>query len=141
MTVALGRPAVLTDLHRTFVAADRVLRAAVELGLSGVVDEETLSWRMAVTASPETTDLLVRRYLDPLREARAFGDELVDSVRAYLDNRLNVRAAAACIPVHVNTLRYRLHRFEELTGCDLGEVDTLVEVAWVMAATGAGRPD
>jgi putative transposase len=141
MTVALGRPAVLTDLHRTFVAVDRLLRAAVELGLSGIVDEETLSWRMAVTASPETTDLLVRRYLDPLREARAFGDELVDSVRAYLDNRLNVRAAAACIPVHVNTLRYRLHRFEELTGCDLGEVDTLVEVAWVMAATGAGRPD
>lgn len=134
--VALGAPASLTELHLTTVMATRVMRTALELGLTGVIDEATLSWRLAIGTSPETTALLRQRYLVPLTDSRTFGNDLLDSVRAYLENKLNVRAAAASIPVHVNTLRYRLRRFEELTGCDLAEVNTLVEVAWVIAALG-----
>lgn len=134
--VALGAPASLTELHLTTVMATRVMRTALELGLTGVIDEATLSWRLAIGTSPETTALLRQRYLVPLSDSRTFGNDLLDSVRAYLENKLNVRAAAASIPVHVNTLRYRLRRFEELTGCDLAEVNTLVEVAWVIAALG-----
>ena len=131
--VALGRPAPLTELHRTFATVSRVVRSALYLGMTGRVDQEMLSWRMAINASPETTDVLRQRYLVPLRGSRAFGEDLIDSVRAYLDHRLNAREAAESIPVHVNTLRYRLRRFEELTGCDLGDVNTLVEVAWITA--------
>lgn len=131
--VGLGRPAPLTELHRTFATVNRVVQSALDLGLTGRVDQEMLSWRLAINTSPETTEVLRQRYLVPLRGSRAFGEDLIDSVRAYLDNRLNVRAAAESIPVHVNTLRYRLRRFEELTGCDLGEVNTLVEVAWITA--------
>lgn len=49
---------------------------------------------------------------------------------------MNIPAAARSIPVHVNTLRYRLRRFEELTGADLGDVDGLIEVSWALAAEG-----
>jgi putative transposase len=139
VTVALGRPAPLVDLHRTFATTGRVMRTAQELSLSGVVDQDTLSWRLALHASPETSELLRERYLTPLRDARTFGEELIMSVQVYLEKRLNVREAAASIPVHVNTLRYRLRRFEELTGCDLGEVNTLVEVAWVVELYAADR--
>jgi putative transposase len=34
--------------------------------------------------------------------------------------------------VHVNTLRYRLRRFEELTGTSLRCVDDLVEIWWAI---------
>ena len=125
--------APLTELHRTFATVSRVVRSALYLGMTGRVDQEMLSWRMAINASPETTDVLRQRYLVPIRGSRAFGEDLIDSVRAYLDHRLNAREAAESIPVHVNTLRYRLRRFEELTGCDLGDVNTLVEVAWITA--------
>ncbi|MGO1526946.1 MAG: PucR family transcriptional regulator [Mycobacteriaceae bacterium] len=131
--VGLGRSAPLTELHRTFATVGRVVQSALDLGLTGRVDQEMLSWRMAINASPETTDVLRQRYLVPLRDSRAFGEDLIDSVRAFLDHRLNAREAAESIPVHVNTLRYRLRRFEELTGCDLGDVNTLVEVAWITA--------
>lgn len=138
MAVGLGGPELLADLPRSFASASLALRAADSLGLRQVVEPETLSWRLAIHTSPETTDLLRRRYLDPLGEAGGFADDLVESVQAYLEHRMNIPAASKSIPVHVNTLRYRLRRFEELTGADLGEVNTLVEVSWVLAACGRG---
>lgn len=137
--LGLGSPALLTGLHRTFAMVHRVLSTAVDLGMTGIVDQDMLSWKLAVSSSPETTDMLRERYLVPLEDSRTFGEDLVTSVKAYLEHRLNVRAAAESIPVHVNTLRYRLRRFEELTGRDLGDVDTLVEVSWILVATGADR--
>lgn len=131
--VGLGGPAPLSDLSEAFAEASLVLRAAEDLGIRKVVDAECLSWRLALHRSPETTDLLRRRYLDPLRETGPFAQELVESVRAYLNNRMNAPAAAKSIPVHVNTLRYRLRRFEELTGADLGDVESLIEISWVLA--------
>jgi putative transposase len=41
---------------------------------------------------------------------------------------------ARCAHVHVNTVRYRLRRFEELTGMILDAADTVVELSWAMAA-------
>jgi len=48
---------------------------------------------------------------------------LVDSVKAWLEHDRNVPAAAAALPVHPNTLRYRLNRVRELTGLDLADPD------------------
>jgi len=48
---------------------------------------------------------------------------LVDSVKAWLEHDRNVPAAAAALPVHPNTLRYRLNRVNELTGLDLADPD------------------
>ncbi|MFI2636273.1 helix-turn-helix domain-containing protein [Streptomyces collinus] len=36
--------------------------------------------------------------------------------------------------VHVNTVRYRPRRFEELTGMSLDAADTVVELSWAMTA-------
>lgn len=135
-TVGVGQPERLENLARSFHAASLALRAAESLGRRGLVDVESLSWRLGVHTSPETTELLRERYIAPLEHAGAFRLELLESVRAYLDNRMNIPAAARSIPVHVNTLRYRLRRFEELTGADLGDVDGLIEVSWALAAEG-----
>ncbi|WP_295624326.1 CdaR family transcriptional regulator [uncultured Corynebacterium sp.] len=137
MTVGLGEPVPLQRLPESFEIATMALRAADAVGAGRLVDVERLSWRMGVHASPATTRLLRRRYLEPLADSGAFRGDLLESVRAFLDNRMSIPAAAAAIPVHPNTLRYRLRRFSELTGADLGDVDQLIEVSWAMSTLGA----
>jgi DNA-binding PucR family transcriptional regulator len=53
-------------------------------------------------------------------------------VTRYLRNDLRLEVTAAEMFVHVNTLRYRLRRFEELTGTSLRCVDDLVEIWWAI---------
>ncbi|MGO1259800.1 MAG: helix-turn-helix domain-containing protein [Brachybacterium sp.] len=141
LSLALGPPGPLARLPESFVAASRVQTAAARVGHRGLADLGTLSWRMGITASPEATELLRRRRLEPLRAEGAFGQLLQETVRAYLAHGLNIPRAAASIPVHVNTLRYRLKRFQELTGADLHEPEHLIEVSWALAAEPEhGRP-
>ncbi|MDO5492262.1 MAG: helix-turn-helix domain-containing protein [Nesterenkonia sp.] len=140
LTVGLGRPTPLHDLPRSFESASLALEAAEDVGESGVVDVEGLSWRVGIHASPETTRMLSERHLTPLEDSGVFGDHVLEAVDAYLRHRLSIPLAARSIPVHVNTLRYRLKRFGELTGADLGDVDTLVELSWVLAARSGRGP-
>lgn len=134
MTLALGPVGALESLPESFAAATRVLETALRVGHRGVADLEMLSWRMGITASPETTALLRRRHLEPLEAEGEFGQALLETVRAYLAHRLSIPRAAQAIPVHVNTLRYRLRRFQELTGADLRDPEHLIEVSWALAA-------
>jgi putative transposase len=136
--VALGPAVELPGLPASFAAAGRVLEAARAVGREGVVDLESLSWRMGIAANPEITALLHDRHLAPLRAEGQFGEHLLEAVRAYLAHGLSIPRAAASIPVHANTLRYRLKRFHELTGTDLSIPEDLVEVSWALAAE-AGR--
>ncbi|ATG50710.1 PucR family transcriptional regulator [Brachybacterium vulturis] len=134
MTLALGPAGTLEGLPESFAAATRVLETALAVGHRGIAELETLSWRMGITASPETTALLRRRHLEPLEAEGEFGQFLLETVRAYLAHGLSIPRAAASIPVHVNTLRYRLKRFQELTGADLRDPEDLIEVSWALAA-------
>lgn len=142
ITLALGPAVTLETLPESFAAATRVLETALRVGHRGLADLEFLSWRMGITASPETTALLHRRHLAPLEAEGEFGQFLLETVRAYLAHGLSIPRAAASIPVHVNTLRYRLKRFQELTGADLHDPEHLIEVSWALAAgsrpTGSG---
>jgi DNA-binding PucR family transcriptional regulator len=51
----------------------------------------------------------------------------IETLRAHLDSFGDVRAAAATLTVHPNTLRYRVRRLQELSGLDLEDpVERLV---------------
>jgi putative transposase len=140
-TVAMGPPVALGELPASFEVAVRVLAAAHRVEVDGVVDVDRLSWRMGIFTSPETTAALHDRHLAPLRSEGAFGELLVEALAAYLEHRLSIPRAAGSIPVHVNTLRYRLQRYQELTGADLKDLDTLIEISWALAARrGAAAP-
>lgn len=134
VTVAVGPPVLLEDLAESFEAASRVLEAALRVGWDGVVDAARLSWRMAIPASPETTELLHDRHVAPLLEEGAFGELLLEALDAYLAHGLSIPLAAAAIPVHVNTLRYRLKRYQEITGSNVHDPETLIEASWAIAA-------
>lgn len=134
LTVGLGQPSQLDELPRSFESASLALQAGENLGKTGVVDLERLSWRLGVHSSPETTEMLYQLHLAPLEGSGEFGQHIIEAVNAYLNHRLSIPLAARSIPVHVNTLRYRLQRFSELTGADLGDLNTLIELSWILAS-------
>lgn len=140
LVIARG-PAVPADaLPESYAVAARVLEAARQVGFTGLVDRTRLSWRMGITSSPDITARLHAQLLDPVRAEGAFGELVLEAVSAYLSHGLNIPRAAESIPVHVNTLRYRLHRFEELAEVSLQDLDTLFELAWALAAASGTHP-
>ncbi|WP_317441087.1 PucR family transcriptional regulator [Streptomyces collinus] len=140
VTAGLGPPTDLATVHRSFRAAGRMLETARAYGLRGVHDLSDLSWRVAVVAEPELAELLLDRYLRPLEAEGEFGALIEQSVREYLKRGRHVREVARSAHVHVNTVRYRLRRFEELTGTSLDAPDTSVELSWALAARELGAP-
>jgi DNA-binding PucR family transcriptional regulator len=47
--------------------------------------------------------------------------DLTETLEAWLDSLGDVRAAAAALFIHPNTLRYRLRRLEEVSGLDIAD--------------------
>lgn len=134
LTIGLGEATTLDELPRSFQSASMALEAAEKVGRAGLVDLAELSWQLGVHACPETTEILYRLHLSPLENSGEFSQHILEAVEAYLNHRMSIPLAARSIPVHVNTLRYRLQRFSELTGADLGDLNTLIELAWVLAS-------
>jgi DNA-binding PucR family transcriptional regulator len=57
-------------------------------------------------------------------------DEILQSLRFYLEKSRSIARTAEQLMVHQNTLRYRLEKYQELTGSDLADTETLAEVWW-----------
>lgn len=108
--------------------ADRILDAMVSAGVSAAVaalpdiQAEVLVSEMLtlLSAHPEIRDprLTALAAHDSRHQGR-----LAETLLTYLNSFGDVRAAAAQLHVHPNTLRYRLRRAEELTGLDLSRPD------------------
>ncbi|KXP08413.1 PucR family transcriptional regulator [Tsukamurella tyrosinosolvens] len=137
--VAVGPARPLSSLNCSYVIAQDLLAAVGST--AGVHSLESVSWRVAVPAQDALNAFLDRRYLVPLREHGAFGELIIEALQAWLNHDRKAARAAASIPVHRNTLRYRLSRFEELTECSLDETETIIELTWALAASSALRSE
>ena len=144
MVVVLGGPK-LSDLRLTAEIVGRfvncfgpgpvVVGPSVEhLIEAGASTREALSGYRAAPAWPEAprpvaaSDLLPERALSGDGHARralahdlydpllAAGGGLLDTLVTFLDQGLQVEAAARSLFVHANTVRYRLRRIHEVTG-------------------------
>jgi Purine catabolism regulatory protein-like family/PucR C-terminal helix-turn-helix domain len=79
------------------------------------------------------------RLLGPLRRYdRRRGTQLVPTLAAFLACSGSWHSCAARLHVHVNTLRYRIRRIEELTGRDLSSLGDQVD--FFLALSAAGPP-
>lgn len=132
VTVGMGPPSSLSVLPTSFAEATRVLRCAVDFAMYGVLDQDALGLRVAVSVEDSIGDLLVERLLAPLRQLRSGGSAVEEAVRAYLAEGQRIEPAARSLFVHPNTLRYRLRKFQEATGADLTSTETLVQVWWAL---------
>jgi DNA-binding PucR family transcriptional regulator len=122
---AIGRVVPnLTSTPLSRAEADRVLDAMatgrVSLPVAALADvraEVLLGELLALLAArPEVRDPRLTRLV---AHDTAHGGQLALSVLAWLDAFGDVRAAAAGLHIHPNTLRYRVRRAEQLTGLDL----------------------
>lgn len=53
---------------------------------------------------------------------------LVETFNAYIENNLSLIHTSEKLFIHINTLKYRLKRIEEMTGCCLHNVDDILRI-------------
>jgi PucR C-terminal helix-turn-helix domain len=132
--VGFGPPRPLERLVESYRAAARALVTAEACGFEGAHDIASLGLRAAIASDGEVGELVRRRYLEPLAGASSEA-ELIATLRTYLACGMHVERTATRLFVHQNTVRYRIARFEELTGKDLSDIEVLFEVWWALEAS------
>jgi hypothetical protein len=129
--VGVGPPRPLERLTESYRLAARALVTAEACGLQGAYDIASLGLRPALALDTEVGELLRRRYLEPIATVSS-ASELIATLRAYLACGMHVERTATQLFVHQNTVRYRIARFEELTGASLADTEVLLEVWWAL---------
>lgn len=130
--VAGAGPALpLDEMAESYRLATRALITAQKFGMRGVQDISSVGLRAAMVADTEVGKAMQTRYVGPLRDSGS-AQELITTIDAYLECGMNVERAAKQLYVHQNTVRYRLARFEELSGCDIHEVEDLFGIWWAL---------
>jgi hypothetical protein len=129
--LAVGPEVAFENLPASDRIAVRVLAAAGRFELAGVHDLASAGVLVAVLESGDVGEALSDRYVGPVRAAQG-GEELIGSVRAWLDAGMRVAPAAERLHVHPNTLRYRLGRYRELTGADLSVTEEMIGAWWAL---------
>jgi PucR C-terminal helix-turn-helix domain len=127
--VGIGPPKPLEGVSESFRRATRALATARAFGLVGVRSVESLGLLPAVVSDADVGDALCQRYLDPLAGSTA---EIAMSLRVLFECRMQIDCAAERLFIHPNTLRYRITRFEELTGGSVRDPTTAFEVWWAL---------
>jgi hypothetical protein len=127
--VGVGPPRPVERLQESFARATRALTTMREFGMVGVYDLDALGVQPAIVADHAVGEALVRRYLEPLAGSQA---EIAASLRALFECDMHIERAAEQLFVHPNTLRYRIGRFEEITGANLRSPRSSFEVWWAL---------
>ncbi len=133
---ALGPHALVVGVSDPVRGADGLLVAVEEARAAGRAadgsgphriggPDRLSSHGLLLAAVPDELRLAYRtRVLGPLLEHdRRHRTDLVSTLKAYLDCSGSWSRCAARMHVHVNTLRYRIERIEELTGKDLRRLE------------------
>ena len=79
-----------------------------------------------VRASPAIERALAETLRPLVEYDLARHSDLVGTLRSFVEAGFNVTKSAALLHVHPNTVGYRLHRIEQLTGRDVRELDDLL---------------
>lgn len=123
LRAAVATPvADLADIGAARAEVDRVLDRAGSERVTTLAESRTsvLLGEIAdlVAGSDQLHDPRLQELAD---DDRARGGALVSSLEQYLDRFGDVRAAAAALHVHPNTLRYRIRRAERVLGMRLDD--------------------
>jgi purine catabolism regulator len=129
---AASRPGPITTLRRSFHEA----RCALEvLALSNGNAPEVASYRdlgafqfLLSVQDDEALRMYCESVLGPIEDGEGqYGDELLRSLEAFLEQNGQWERAARQLYCHRHTLRYRIRRVEELTGRDLSRARDRIE--------------
>jgi PucR family transcriptional regulator, purine catabolism regulatory protein len=144
---AASRPAALTRLRRGFQEARWALEATAlaDGSAPAVASHRDLgAFQLLLSLQDdEALALYCDSVLGPIEQAEgAYGEELLRSLEAFLDENGQWERASRRLFCHRHTLRYRMRRIEELTGRDLTRAQDRIEFWLAMRGrelVGAGR--
>lgn len=132
IAVGVGPPQALSSLNLSFPLASRALETASAFGMTGVFQVDDIALRAAVLAEDQVGRSLTDRYLGALLSDSNLAEVLESTVKEFLVQGMRVDRTAQALHVHPNTLRNRLHRFEERTGADLSRIEDIVGIWWAL---------
>lgn len=132
LAVGLSNPAESDSLAGALEEARFALRAAqgASAPVTVVGSDEVTSHVLLLAAVPDDVrrsfaQRVLRGVLD--HDERTNG-ELVTTLTAFLDCSASWARTAEALHLHVNTVRYRIERIQELTGRDLSSLEDRVDV-------------
>jgi hypothetical protein len=123
--VGVGTRTPIAGLSRSFAVASRIVDTAVAFGRTGVLAIADVALEAIARAEDVLGDSLVDTLLAPAAEG---GPELAETLRSLFAHDLSTERVAQALGVHPNTVRKRVHRYEELTGVSLQNVDDAMRV-------------
>lgn len=124
ISIGIGRAVEdYTEIPRSYQEAQVALFTAASSGRRGnVIAYKDLGVLPLLLQSRSQSDLeaFMHRHLDPLidHDARK-RSEMLPTLKSYLANNGHLQKTAAECSIHINTLKYRIQRMEELLGLDL----------------------
>lgn len=129
--IAVVGPVRLPGLTRAFAEAGHLLEVAQRFGKGGIVEPSSLGVLLAVANEPELGDSLYEKYVGRVkREAGSMAEVLLETIDAFLGLNRAYQATASALHVHVNTLRHRIGRFEEIVGDSFSRPEVPLEAWW-----------
>lgn len=136
-TVALGEPAPGLAGWRL---SHHQARAALNVGIRG--DKPSVRYRdvalLATALKDELLSTSLRQiYLEPLESERNRGDELMRTLRAYLESNRNASVAGAAVGVTRQAVARRVRAAEEALGRPISECGPELELALRLGTLGA----
>lgn len=132
VVAGIAGPVALGSLADAFRLASRALETAHAIGRHGLVELAALGLTPAVLADDDVGSGVFERYVAPLERQGRSGAVVLDTLERHLNNDCEVQRTATELGVHPNTVRYRVSRFEQLTGCSLKHNESLVEAWWAL---------
>ena len=85
-----------------------------------------------MTDDNDLGDALRDRFFRPVQALGTTGDEILKTVRAFVSHQGHYERTARELYVHPNTVRYRIRRFEEVTGTELRTPPNMISAWWAL---------
>ncbi|TNM43247.1 PucR family transcriptional regulator [Nocardioides albidus] len=135
--VGVGQAVPIAELRVSLLQARHAADALVARGAEGWLTHEELASPAVLLAAqdPAVLHALARTVLGGVLDSdRDRGTELVASLRSFLERGGRWQETADALHVHINTLRHRMKRVEELTGRSLASTADRVDLFLALRA-------
>lgn len=133
VAIAYGPRTLLTELPASFASAEAVLSTSMGRR-PGSYRLEDVTWRAVVDPSDSLMPHLTRLFLEPLVRQVSDPSLLLHTVQAYLEADRSYDRASTRLHCHPNTVRYRITRFEQLTGVNINSTEHITSLMWFLEA-------
>ncbi|QDF68757.1 hypothetical protein FJK96_00180 [Mycobacteroides chelonae] len=131
IAIGYGSPCRLHQMEQSFQQAKRALTTAEAFGLHHPCELGRLGLLPAIAADAEIGDIMVARYVTPLGDSDGTA-AILDTISRYFAYKQRADLTAKAMHLHTNTVRYRLNRYQDLTGTDLHNPEQALEIWWAI---------